>query len=175
MSASPEPVVEIPERSLVVLVGASGSGKSTFAERNFLATEVLSSDLCRALVSDDENDQTASTDAFDVLRFIARKRLTLGRLTVVDATSVRSADRVHLVTLARLHGSTPVAIVFDVPEEICLEWNRSRPGRAVDPRVVRTQVSDLQASLPGLGDEGFEHIHLLSSPEDVDTAVVKRV
>ena len=175
MSPSPEQALEVPEGSLVVLVGASGSGKSTFAEKNFLATEVLSSDLCRALVSDDENDQTASSDAFDVLRFIARKRLTLGHLTVVDATSVRSQDRVHLVTLARLHGSTSVAIVFDLSEDICLEWNRARPGRKVDPRVVRRQISDLEASMPGLGDEGFEHVYVLSSPRDVDTAVIKRV
>jgi protein phosphatase len=175
MSPSPERGLEVPEGALVVLVGASGSGKSTFAAKNFLATEVLSSDLFRALVSDDENDQTASSDAFDVLRFIARKRMTLGRLTVVDATSVRSDDRIHLVTLARLHGSTPVAVVFHLAEEICLEWNRGRPGRKVDPRVVRGQIADLEASLPGLGEEGFEHVYVLSSPEGIDLAVVERV
>jgi protein phosphatase len=175
MSPSPGRALEVPEGSLVVLVGASGSGKSTFAAKNFLATEVLSSDLCRALVSDDENEQTASSDAFDVLRFIARKRMNLGRLTVVDATSVRSEDRVHLVTLARLHGSTPVAIVFDLPEEICLERNRARPGRKVDPRVVRRQIADLEGGLPGICDEGFERVYILASSEDVDSAVVKRV
>ena len=82
--------IDIPALSLVVLVGASGSGKSTFARTHFRATEVISSDFCRGLVSDDENDQAASKDAFEVLNFIAAKRLAAGRLTVIDATNVQT-------------------------------------------------------------------------------------
>ena len=67
--------IEIPELAVVALIGASGSGKSTLARRYFLATEVLSSDYCRGLVSDDENSQAATNDAFEVLHFIAAKRL----------------------------------------------------------------------------------------------------
>src|SRR5690242_16997211 len=74
--------ITIPELSMVVLIGPSGAGKSTFAHRHFKPTEVLSSDYCRGLVSDDENDQAATADAFEVLQFVARKRLAAGKLTV---------------------------------------------------------------------------------------------
>ena len=82
-------------------IGASGSGKSTFARKHFKPTEVLSSDFCRGLVADDENDQTATKDAFEILHFIAAKRLAAGRLTVVDATNVQPEARKPLVELAR--------------------------------------------------------------------------
>ena len=97
----------IPELSLVALVGVSGSGKSTFARAHFRPTEVISSDFCRGLVSDDENDQAAAPDAFDVLHYIAGKRLARGRLTVVDATNVQPEARRALVALAREHDVLP--------------------------------------------------------------------
>src|SRR6202008_1792351 len=100
--------ITIPKLSLVVLIGPSGSGKSTFARKHFLPTEVLSSDACRGMVSDDENDQTATTDAFEVLHFVAGKRLALGRLTVIDATNVQPEARKPLVHLARQHHCLPV-------------------------------------------------------------------
>src|SRR3712207_9290209 len=106
--------VTIPELSLVALVGPSGCGKSTFARRHFRATEVLSSDFCRGLVSDDENDQSATKDAFEVLHFIAGRRLRAGRLTVVDATNVQREARRPLVALAREHDLFAVAIVIDL-------------------------------------------------------------
>src|SRR3954467_849435 len=108
----------IPELALVTLVGVSGSGKSTFARRHFKATEILSSDACRALVSDDENSQAATKDAFEVLHFIAAKRLAAGRLTVVDATNVQETARKPLLALARQFHALPVAIVFDLSERI---------------------------------------------------------
>jgi protein phosphatase len=109
------PVLAIPDLALVVLVGISGSGKSSFARRHFRPTQVLSSDVCRGLVADDENDQTATPAAFDVLHHIAATRLRAGRLTVVDATNVKREDRAKLVQLARDHDVLPVAIVLDVP------------------------------------------------------------
>jgi protein phosphatase len=111
----------VPELSLVVLVGVTGSGKSTFARTHFKPTEVLSSDFCRGLVADDENDQSATNDAFEVLNFIAGKRLSTGRLTVVDATNVQPESRKSLVALARAHDVLPVAIVLDVPESVCID------------------------------------------------------
>src|ERR1700757_1528958 len=111
--------VKIPELALVVLVGPSGSGKSTLARSLFKPTEVISSDFCRGLVSDDENDQSATADAFEVLRFIAGKRLAAGRLTVVDATNVQPEARRELVMLAREHDVLPVAIVLDLPGKLC--------------------------------------------------------
>src|SRR5258708_31296730 len=102
--------ITIPELSLIALIGISGSGKSTFARKHFKPTEILSSDFCRGLVSDDENSQAATEEAFDVLHYIAGKRLATGRLTVVDATNVQREARQPLGELARQYHMLPVAI-----------------------------------------------------------------
>jgi protein phosphatase len=166
--------IAIPELALVVLIGASGAGKSTFARAHFKPTEVLSSDACRALVSDDENDQSATTDAFDVLHYIARKRLAAGRLVVVDATNVQPEARKPLIALAREYHVLPVAVVFDLPERLCQERNRARPDRDFGPHVIRRQLIDLRRSLRGLAREGFRHIFTLETPEQVAAATVTR-
>jgi protein phosphatase len=166
--------ITIPELSLVVLIGPSGCGKSTFGRQHFKPTEVLSSDFCRGLVSDDENDQTATNAAFDVLHYIARTRLTAGRLTVVDATNVQPESRKPLVELAREFHVLPVAIVFDLPEKICYERNQARPDRQFGPHVVRNQATQLRRSIRGLDREGFRHIFTLSSPEEIAAVSVTR-
>src|SRR5580704_15755506 len=167
--------IEIPNLSLVVLIGPSGSGKSTFARRHFRPTEILSSDACRAMVSDEENDQSVTKDAFELLRFIAGKRLALGRLTVIDATNVQPEARKPLVELARQYHCLPVALVLDLPEKVCQERNRLRPDRAFGPHVIRNQTSQLRRSLRGLRKEGFRHIFVMETPEQVDAATVERV
>ena len=164
----------LPELSLVVLIGASGSGKSTFARRHFRPTEVISSDYCRGLVADDENDQSATPDAFDILHYIAGKRLKGGRLAVVDATNVRPEDRKPLVQLAREHHCLPVAIVFDLPERVCRERNASRPDRDFGPHVIRNQIGSLHRNLRGLEREGFRYAHLLRSMAEVDAVTIAR-
>ncbi|MBS1849405.1 MAG: polynucleotide kinase-phosphatase [Acidobacteria bacterium] len=166
--------IMIPELSLVVLIGPSGSGKSSFARAHFKPTEVLSSDFCRGLVSDDENSQEATNDAFDVLHYIARKRLIAGRLTVVDATNVQPEARKPLVVLAREFHVLPVAIVLNMPERLCQERNQNRPDRQFGPHVVRNQSQQLRRSLRGLEREGFRHIFILSSPEEVATVSIAR-
>ena len=166
--------ISIPDLCLVALVGASGSGKSSFAKRHFRPTEVLSSDFFRGLVSDDENDQAATKDAFEALNFVAAKRLAAGRLAVVDATNVQREARKPIVALAREHDVLAVAIVLDLPEKLCQERNRSRPERNFGPHVVRNQVRQLRRSLKGLKREGFRHVRVLSSPEEVDAAVLGR-
>ncbi len=166
--------IVIPELALVVLVGPSGSGKSSFARRHFAPTEVLSSDTCRGFVSDDENDQSATKAAFEVLHFIAGKRLASRRLTVVDATSVKPEDRRPLVELARTHDVLPVAIVLDMPPRICLERNDERADRTFGPHVVRQQSQLLRRSLRGLKREGFRNITVLTSPEQVDSVTIER-
>jgi protein phosphatase len=165
----------IPKLSLVVLIGPSGSGKSTFARRHFRPTEVISSDACRAMVGDDENDQAVTKDAFEVLRLIAGKRLALGRLTVIDATNVQPEARKPLVELARQYHCLPVAIVLDLPERVCQERNAARPDRHFGPHVVRNQKAQLRRSFRGLRKEGFRHVFAMVTPEEVEAATVERV
>jgi protein phosphatase len=166
--------ITIPELSLVVLIGPSGCGKSSFARAHFKPTEVLSSDFCRGLVSDDENAQTATKDAFEVLHFVARKRLAAGRLTVVDATNVQPEARKPLVALAREFHVLPVAIVLNLPEKLCHERNQNRPDRQFGPHVVRNQSQQLRRSLRGLEREGFRHVFTLSTPEEVSSVRIVR-
>ncbi|MCS0635566.1 polynucleotide kinase-phosphatase [Streptomyces sp. LP05-1] len=163
----------VTDLSLVVLIGATGSGKTTFARRHFKPTEVLSSDFCRGLVADDENDQTASGDAFDVLHYIAGKRLAAGRLTVIDATNVQRESRAQLVRLAREHDVLPIAVVLDLPEEVCAARNAGRPDRADLPRhVIQRHRRELRRSLRGLEREGFRKVHVLRGAEEVAAARV---
>ena len=163
--------IKIPKLSLVVLIGPSGSGKSTFARKHFLPTEVISSDACRAMVSDDENDQTVTNDAFELLHYIASKRLALGRLAVVDATNVQPESRRPLVQLARKYHCLPVAIVLNAPESVCHERNRDRDDRTFGPHVVRQQRSQLCRSLRGLKREGFRHIFVMEKVDEYDFAI----
>jgi protein phosphatase len=166
--------IKVPELSLVVLIGASGSGKSTLARRLFKPTEILASDTCRGWVSDDDNNQEATGDAFDVLHFIARKRLSRGLLTVIDATNVRSEDRKPLVALAREFHCLPVAIVVDTSEHLCHERNAARPDRDFGPHVIRGQKSALRHNLRYLEREGFRHVFTLRTPEDCTQATLIR-
>src|SRR5439155_2949824 len=167
--------ISIPRLSLVVLIGPSGSGKSTFARKHFLPTEVLSSDACRALVSDEENNQAVTNDAFDVLHFIAAKRLALGHLTVIDATNVQPEARQPLVALARRYHCLPVAIVLNMPAKVCQDRNRLRAERNFGLHVIRQQHSQMRRSLRGLRKEGFRHIFVVESPEEVEAVTLERV
>src|SRR5262249_60006920 len=125
-------------------------------------------------VSDEENNQAVTNDAFEVLHFIASKRLALGRLTVIDATNVQPEARKPLVVLAREHHCLPVAIVLNMPEKLCHERNRLRDERDFGPHVVRQQHTQLRRSIRGLAKEGFRHIFVLDSSEEVEAATVER-
>ena len=162
----------VPDMSLVVLVGASGSGKSTFARTHFAPTQVLSSDFFRGLVADDENDQSASADAFDALHYVAGKRLAAGRTTVIDATNVQRASRASLVKLAKEHDVLPTAIVLDLPLDVCVARNASRPDRDFGDHVIRRQRGELQRSLRSLEREGFRRVHVLRGEAEVAEAEI---
>jgi protein phosphatase len=137
---------------------------------------VLSSDFFRGLVSDDENDQAATGDAFDALYYMLAKRLARGRLTVVDATNVRPEDRKRLVEHARQYHCFAIAIVVNASEKTCLERNRNRPERTFGPHVVRRQLGDLKRGLRGLEREGFRYVHLLNEEEIAsDQVEIRRV
>ncbi len=166
--------ITFPELSLVVLIGPSGCGKSTFARKHFKPTEVISSDFCRGLVSDDENNQAATKDAFEVLHFIAAKRLAGGKLTVVDATNVQPESRKPLVALARQYHVIPVAIVLNLPDRVCQDRNRDRADRDLGPHVIRQQSQQMRRSIRNLKREGFRHIYEFSSAAEVDEVSIER-
>ncbi len=163
-----------PELSLILLVGASGAGKSTFAHKHFKSTEILSSDYFRGVVSDDENDQTCTKDAFDVLHYIAAKRLAAGKLTVIDATNVQPESRRSLLKLAKQFHCFTVAIVFNLPESVCHDRNKKRPDRQFGSHVVRNQTRNLKRSLKNLKREGFRFIYRLSSVEEIEAVEVTK-
>ncbi|MEU8894726.1 polynucleotide kinase-phosphatase [Nocardia sp. NPDC048505] len=165
--------LSIPELSLVVLIGSTGSGKSSFARKHFRSTAIVSSDACRGIVSDDENDQSATPDAFALLHHIAGVRLRRGLRTVVDATNVQPKARQELVAVARAHDVLPVAIVLDVPDAVCLERNAVRADRAhLGAHVVTRQQRELRRGLRGLEREGFRKIYVLRGIAEIDAATI---
>ncbi|MEM6317832.1 MAG: polynucleotide kinase-phosphatase [Bacteroidota bacterium] len=166
--------IEIPELALVVLVGPSGSGKSTFAKKYFLPTEVVSSDYCRAVVSDDENTLNANEDTFDLAHYIIGKRLKRGNLTVMDATNVQPKARVPLSKLAKDYHVLKVAIVLNMPLETCLERNERRPDRTLKNHVVRRQHHQMKQAARRLKKEGFKKIYVLNSPEELANVEIVR-
>ena len=166
--------IEIPEIAVVALIGVSGSGKSTFAKQYFKPTEVLSSDYFRALISDDENNQQVSAQAFDTLYYVANKRLELGLLTVIDATNVQKEARASVLHLAREQNCHAVAIVLDIPEKICSERNEKRSDRNLGNRVITSQGVQLRRSIKYLQKDGFRYVYVLKSEEDIANAEIIR-
>ncbi|MEI7866611.1 MAG: AAA family ATPase [Candidatus Methylumidiphilus sp.] len=164
----------LPELALVLLMGPSGAGKSTFARRHFLPTEVISSDQCRAMVCDDENEQSVNADAFEILHLLAAKRLKAGRFTVIDATNVQPEARKSLLKLARHYHSPTIAIVLDMPLWLCLERNAVRQDRTLSDSVIRNHRAQLQGSLQGLAKEGFRQIHIFDRPVDLESVSLLR-
>lgn len=166
--------LRVPAMGLIVLVGISGSGKSTFGRAHFKPTEVISSDACRAMVADDENDQSATRDAFDVLNYIVGTRLRRGLLTVVDATNVQQSARAALIRLAKDHDVLVDAIVLDVPESVAAQRNEERPNRHFGRDVIRRQHRDLKRSMGRLRKEGFRRVHVLAGVADIENAQIVR-
>lgn len=160
--------ISVPELSLVILMGVSGAGKSTFAKKYFQSTEIISSDFCRGLVSNDENSQEATNDAFDVLNYIAAKRLKRGLLTVIDATNTQSQSRKSLINLAKEYHCLPVVIVLDLSESVCIKRNQQREDRNFGEHVIRLQKKQLKDSIRNLKFEGFKQVYILKSEEEIN-------
>lgn len=165
--------IEIPEVCLVVLIGPSGCGKSTFARNHFRSTEIISSDFCRGMISDNENDLSINQETFELLHYLVDLRLRKGRLTVVDATNVQPQSRKQLIDLARKNDVLPVAFVFTIREEICQERNVLRPDRNFGPHVIKAHIRDLRRGIGGLKRE-FKYVHFLDTPEIVDSVEIDR-
>ncbi len=161
----------MPVPSLIVLIGVSGSGKSTFAKQHFAATQIVSSDFCRALICDDENDQGVNQEAFELLHLLIAKRLSLRKLTVVDATNVKATSRQPLLELAKSYDVPAIAIVFNFDLEFCLQQNAQRTYRVVPSETIAEQFQELQSSLPQLLNEGFQAVHILTSPKEIIESV----
>ena len=167
--------IAIPADALVVLVGASGAGKTTFAARHFAPDEILSSDAFRELVSGDAANQAATPTAFRLLHRAVRARLASGRLAVVDATNVTARARSSLLALARSGGRPVIAVVLDPGVATCLARNAARPGRVVEPAVVERQQGQLHEALArpgGLAAEGFSAVHRLTGAVTIDAATI---
>lgn len=159
------PILEIPVPSLVLLIGSSGAGKSTFAARHFQPTEILSSDRCRAMICDDESDQTINTEAFELLHLIARLRLQRRKLTVIDATNLQFRDRQPLLSLAQAARIPAVAIVFNISLETCLAYNQARLGRQVALDVLEQHQQLLEQTRSSIQTEGFSNIYPLEKTD----------
>ena len=174
MSETSHSLIDIPDFALVVLIGPTGSGKSTFASRWFKPTEVISSDVCRALITDDATDQSISADTFELVAAIAEKRLKHRKLAVIDATNVRTADRKQWIELARRWHALPVAIVIDPGLDVCIERNKARPDRNFSPGVPQRMIQEIRKGLRKLHLEGFRQTWKLSSVEAVEAATIER-
>lgn len=161
-----------------MLVGAAGSGKSTFASRHFADDEILSSDRYRVIVSGDEADQGATRAAFKRLHQDLDRRLAAGRTTVVDATSVEPSARRALLARAVAADVPVTAIVFDLPAATVLARNSARRPRTVDERVVRRHLDRLRTALDGpdppIAREGFAQVVILRDPAEVDLVRLRR-
>jgi protein phosphatase len=161
---------EIPDFCLVVLIGASGAGKSSFARRWFRPTEIISTDRARELIADDQSDQEVSSDAFDLARFIVEKRLKHQKRAVIDTTNVHASERRQWLFVARRWNANAIAIVLDPGLDACLRHNESRPDRCVDPDVLRRLYASMQTELATLRSEGFQQIIELHSQAEIDSA-----
>ena len=166
--------IEIPEFCLVVMIGGSSSGKTTFAHRHFKETEVLSSDAFRAMISDDENDQSISAEAFELLYHAADKRLSNMKLTVIDATNVKPMARKQALDLAKRQNVHAVAIVMNLPLETLLKRNGERKDRGYPERIIRSHYNDLKKSIKYLKKEGFRFIYEIDSEEQASKLEIVR-
>jgi F420-dependent oxidoreductase-like protein len=150
--------LRLPDPCLVVLVGASGAGKSAWAAEYFAADQVVSSDRLRAVVGTGERDQRASADAFELLELIVAKRRKRKLTTVIDTTGLEPKRRAGWRALAERHGVSVHTVVFDPPAKVVRERNRAR-GTTVPSKVVSGQLREVEGIFERLAAEGFDGVH----------------
>ncbi|GAC1379807.1 MAG: hypothetical protein NVSMB33_05290 [Ktedonobacteraceae bacterium] len=159
-------LIPVPLRTLLVLCGPAGSGKSTFAAQRFSPTTIVSSDACRELICDDINNQQVNRDTFDLFYYIIHKRMLQGRFTVADSTALYPEARRRLLELVQRHSYSSCLLIFNVAEPICLTRNRQRQ-RIVEERVIPYHAGLLQQTLRDAAHEGWHQLHVLTE-EDTD-------
>lgn len=165
--------VSVPPRTLLVLCGPAGSGKSTFAALRFGTTIIVSSDHCRELICDDASNQQVNRDTFDLFYYIISKRLYLGRFTVADSTALYPDARRRLREIARRYGFLACLLIFDTSQETCLQRNELRE-RKVEARVMPYHAALLQQTLRDAPNEGWDQIHVLGE-QDMDTIIEMQI
>jgi predicted kinase len=171
------PAIIVPQRSLVVLSGPAGAGKSTFALRvvqshndeGFRSTMIVSSDQCRAMVSDDENNQQANRDIFDLFHYIIFKRMLQNRFTIADSTALQSEARHRLLSLAARHSYHTCLLIFNIPPEICAYRDKQR-HRLVGEQVITFHNGLLQRVIQEAPGEGWDQVHILRD-EDLSAQI----
>ena len=167
-----EPVLTLPTRTLLVLCGPAGSGKSTFA-RHLMATHerqgwkptmIVSSDACRAQICDDENSQQVNRDTFDLFHYIIHKRMFQNRFTLADSTALHPESRQRMLDLARRHNYHTCLLVFNISAQICLQRDLGR-ARQVGEQVIAFHAGLLQKTLQAIPSEGWNQILLLGEQD----------
>lgn len=161
--------IAIPNRTLLVLCGPAGSGKSTFAAQRFVPTNIVSSDYCRAMICDDENNQQVNRDTFDLFHYIIQKRMYLGRFTVADSTALRADARRRLRAQSRHFGYYGCLLIFNTPPDVCLARDKLR-SRMVGEQVILYHNGLLQQTLLDAPSEGWEQVHVLGG-DDMDVLI----
>ncbi|MBZ5739910.1 LLM class flavin-dependent oxidoreductase [Nocardioides mangrovi] len=145
------------------MVGASGSGKSTWAEARYRRDEIVSSDALRGVVGSGPHDLDASADAFDLLERIVAARLGRGLTTVVDTLGLDQERRTAWLAAARAAGLPALVVHLDTPSDLCRERNRGR-DRPVPAQVLAGQLRKVAAVATALDLEGWDAVHRLSEP-----------
>ena len=164
--------IELPEFSLILLVGPGSAGKTTFAGKHFLPTQILSSDLFRGMVCDDENEQSVTKDAFELLYHTAEKRLEHRRTTVIDATNLQRSDRQKMIALAKAQNVHAAVVVLNLPESVLRERNLTRKNRRLPEAVLRSQLMALRFCMRKFKKEGFRFVYVLDSEEEIENAEI---
>jgi predicted kinase len=167
--------IRLTRPSVVVLCGPAACGKSTFAERHFRPTQIVSSDKARALVCDDDRDQRFQAQAFALLHCLIEQRLSINRLCVVDSTALTLQARKSLLELSRRFRVPAVVLLLDVPLPTCLERDAKRE-RTVGAPAIERQFQMFEQAKATIGQEGFDQIIELAEQdlEGVEIEIVFR-
>lgn len=154
--------IPLPANTLIVLCGAAGSGKSTFAAQHFKPTQIVSSDFCRALICDSESNIRVNRDTFDLFHTIIQKRLKQGRLTVADSTAVYAFACIPLLEMAQEAGFHTCLLVFNVAFDVCLQRDQQRT-RQIPIHVIAQQHDALQYTRQHMHSESWNQIYELGA------------
>lgn len=165
-----ELVVTLPRRTLLVLCGPAGCGKSTFASQlvtrsaqlGLRPTSIVSSDYCRALVCDDETNQQVNALTFDLFHFIIYKRMLQSVFTIADSTALRTDARRRMLGLAHRHNYATCLLIFNIDAATCIQRDQQR-RRSVGAEVITYQTSFMPKVIQDTPLEGWNQLHMFNA------------